>query len=399
MDNCIYWIWLSLCFAYGSEKPLQLVENFDAEYIYNHRKDILKSIDYLTDKNKKRIMDTPLKKAESILKRCQELNISVITYDDDNYPQKLKHIYGAPLVIYVKGDISYINHTLNITVVGTRKATDYGKSVTGNMSYVLASAGATIISGCAEGVDEYSHRGALKARGRTVGVLACGHDINYPAKNYNLKKAIIERGGALISEVPPGSGVIRGYFPVRNRIMAGLSDGVLVTEAPIRSGSLITARLANDMDRDVFCVPPFNLYDNKCLGVVSLMRDGAKAVFEAKDILDEYLVKYEGRIDWNRVTEFVDDDVDDLIVASESSYKVSKNKESKKAKKKPLPPENLTEKQKKLYGVLGFEPMHVDDLTQKISWPAYEVLAVLTELELTGIVIAHSGRRYSLNDE
>lgn len=397
MDNRAYWIWLSLCFSYGSGKPQQLVESEDIVSIYENRETLCESIDYLTSRDGARLQKISLERAQLILERCDELGVRVVSIKDPEYPQKLRHVYGAPLVLYVQGDISYLNETPVITVVGTREASQYGKNVTGNLSYQLARAGVTIVSGCAVGIDEYAHRGALKAGGRTVGVLGCGHDIDYPAKNKKLKQEILNRGGALIGELPPGTSVNGKYFPVRNRIMAGLADGVLVTEAPVKSGALITARLANDLDRDVFCVPPYNIFDENYLGVVSLLREGAKAVFDVTDILEEYTVRYEGRLDLERIANpavTVSDGEPELKVASESVYQRSQSTDAPR-EKQPAP-EELTEKQKGLYEILTFEPIHADDLAREVGWEIYEVLAVLSELELLGLVTAHSGRRYSL---
>ena len=404
MDNRAYWIWLSLCFSYGSGKPQQLAESEDIVSIYENRETICESVDYLTPRDGDKLRKISLERAQLILERCDELEVRVIPLNDPEYPQKLRHVYGAPLVLYVQGDISYLNDAPVITVVGTREASDYGKSVTGNLSYQLALAGAAIVSGCAVGIDEYAHRGALKAEGRTVGVLGCGHDIDYPAKNKRLKQEILNRGGALIGELPPGTSVNGKYFPVRNRIMAGLANGVLVTEAPAKSGALITARLANDLDRDVFCVPPYNIYDMKYLGVVPLLREGAKAVFDVTDILEEYTVQYEGRLDLERIARPVitvsgGESETELKVASESVYRSSRKtayKEPDGLGEKPPAPEDLTDRQKKLYEILTFEPIHVDDLTRDLGWATYEVLAVLTELEMLDLVVAHSGRRYSL---
>lgn len=403
MDNRAYWIWLSLCFSYGSGKPQQLVESEDIVSIYENRETLCESIDYLTPRDGARLQKISLERAKLVLERCDELGVRVVSIKDPEYPEKLRHVYGAPLVLYVQGDISYLNDTPVVTVVGTREASQYGKNVTGNLSYQLALTGVTIVSGCAVGIDEYAHRGALKAGGRTVGVLGCGHDIDYPAKNKKLKQQILNRGGALIGELPPGTSVNGKYFPVRNRIMAGLADGVLVTEAPVKSGALITARLANDLDRDVFCVPPYNIFDANYLGVVPLLREGAKAVFDVTDILEEYTVQYEGRLDLGQIAKpviTVSGGEPELKVASESVYRSSSDstvaQESHAPREKQPVPEKLTEKQKKLYEVLTFEPVHADDLAREVGLEIYEILTVLSELELLGLVTAHSGRRYSL---
>ena len=403
MDNRAYWIWLSLCFSYGSGKPQQLVESEDIVSIYENRETICESVDYLTSRDGDRLQKISFERAQLILERCDELGVRVVSINDPEYPKKLRHVYGAPLVLYVQGDISYLNDTPVVTVVGTREASKYGKNITGNLSYQLALTGVTIVSGCAVGIDEYAHRGALKAGGRTVGVLGCGHDIDYPAKNKKLKQEILNRGGALIGELPPGTSVNGKYFPVRNRIMAGLADGVLVTEAPVKSSALITARLANDLDRDVICVPPYNILDANYWGVVPFLREGAKAVFDVTDILEEYTAQYEGRLDLGRITKpdiTVSGNEPELKVASESVYRSSPSstvaQESHAPREKQPVPEELTEKQKKLYEVLTFDPVHADDLAREVGLEIYEILTVLSELELLGLVTAHSGRRYSL---
>lgn len=393
MEKVIYWIWLSDCFSVGSGKPQQLVEEYDPEYVYNNVEEVCRKALYLTENNRNSLKKTSLKKAESIYKSTIEHGVRVVTYNDYEYPENLKHIYSAPIVLYVKGDISYLNDSVKITVVGTRKASDYGRKVTGNLSYVLSLAGAVTVSGCAAGIDEFAHRGAIKARAKTVGVLGCGHGVNYPTQTEKVRKEILMCGGALISELPPGTGVTRGYFPVRNRIMAGIADGVIVTEAPVKSGSLITARLANDMNRDVFCIPPRDIFDKNFMGVVPLLRDGAKAVYDATDILEEYAVRYEGKLDLERADKFsFVEETSDFLTDNEK-LQVRANKIVSEERKTP---EGLSDKQMKIYSLMDKEPIHVDELTVQSGLACFEVLSVLTELELLDAIEAHSGRRYSI---
>ena len=393
MEKVIYWIWLSTCFSLGSGKPQQLVEEYDPEYLYNNVDEVCGKALYLTENNRNSLRKTSLEKAERIYKSTLPQNVRVVTYNDSEYPENLKHIYSAPIVLYVKGDISYLNDSVKITVVGTRKASDYGKKVTGNLSYVLSLAGAVTVSGCAAGIDEFAHRGAIKAKARTVGVLGCGHGVNYPTQTEKVRNEILMCGGALISELPPGTKVTRGYFPVRNRIMAGIADGVIVTEAPVKSGSLITARLANDMNRDVFCIPPRDIFDKNFMGVVPLLRDGAKAVYEATDVLEEYTVRYEGKLDLERADKFsFVEETADFLAENEKLPAKTEETVSKEIKT----PSGLSDKQMKIYSLMDEEPVHVDELTQKSGLACFEVLSVLTELELLDVIKAHSGRRYSI---
>lgn len=215
-----------------------------------------------------RIMRHSLERSEFILKECGRLKIRVVSLEDPLYPDRLKNIYAAPPVLYVYGDLSGMDDNVVLGVVGTRHPTEYGKTVTDELCYQLAAAGAVIVSGCAVGIDAHAHMGALKAGGRTVGVLGCGLDVDYPAENKGLKRGILKYGGALISELPPGTTVSRKYFPTRNRLISGLSLGVVVTEAPVRSGSLITLNLALEQGRDVFCVPPHDICNPLYQGVV-----------------------------------------------------------------------------------------------------------------------------------
>jgi DNA processing protein len=220
---------------------------------------------------------------ESYLKK----NIKIITLFDPEYPEKLKNLNDSPFVLYALGNSKLLHEELSLAVVGTRKPTSYGIEVTKMITKGLVEAGFVIVSGMAMGIDAVGHKTALDNKGKTIAVLGCGIDICYPAVNREIYTRIIS-DGLVVSEFPPGKLASKRVFPSRNRIIAGLSMGVLVTEGAEKSGSLITPRYAVEYGRDVFTVPgPITSPMNKASMI--LLRNGAKAVASADDILEEYL--------------------------------------------------------------------------------------------------------------
>ena len=415
MIDMKYWVWLSQCFLPGSDKPNQLLIDFGSpEAFYEEGLSQLEEIDYLTEVECSKIQRTSLERAEFVLSECKRLGIQVITIESALYPKHLKSIYAAPLVLYVKGDLSGLEETPMIAVVGTRDASDYGKRVTGNICYELARAGAVVVSGCALGIDSYAHLGALKGGGRTIAVLGCGVDVNYPSANRELKEQILKKGGALVAEVPPGTEATSTIFPIRNRIIAGMTLGTLVTEAPERSGSLITAQHALEQGKDIFCVPPFDLYNPSCSGVIRYLRDGATPVFCAKDVILEYLSLYPQTIDVSRLLDTYaaassrPSGSEKTAAPSPTPAKVSPVKKEpavrKKAvkeeeediSKKPATPASLDPKEKAVYRCLEFKPKVVDEIAALSGLETKDVLAVLTTLEIKGYVFSCSGSRYGL---
>ena len=214
---------------------------------------------------------------------CARQDVSVITIDDELYPVVLREIFDPPLVLYYRGAL--IPDARRIGIVGARKFTAYGEAAAMEFAERLAAAGVTVVSGAARGIDTRAHRGALRA-GRTAAVLGCGVDIAYPPENRRLLVQIIETGGAVISEYAPGTQPLPAFFPARNRIISGLSEGTLVIEAAKRSGSLITAEMALSEGRDVYAVPG-SIYSPQSSGCHNLIRAGARLVESPQEILEE----------------------------------------------------------------------------------------------------------------
>jgi len=220
--------------------------------------------------------------------KLRKNGIKIITLLDNNYPALLKEIYDPPPLLYLKGILT--KDELMLAVVGTRKSSAYGRGVASDLVSNLSRAGLTIVSGLALGIDSFAHQATLQAKGRTVGVLAGGLDLVYPRANYRLAEEILVAGGALISEYPLGTAALKHHFPIRNRIISGLSIGTLVIEAGEKSGALITARLALEQNREVFAVPG-SIYSKNSEGPNNLIKMGARAVTKAEDILEPLNLK------------------------------------------------------------------------------------------------------------
>lgn len=285
---------------------------------------------------------------------CKE--IKVITRIDSQYPKPLLEIPDPPIVLYVKGTMPQ-KFDRCIGVVGTRKPTSYGRQISEIIARDLVSSGCLIVSGLARGVDGIAHTEAVKQGAPTIAVLGCGVDIVYPPEHRVLYSKIIEVGGAIISEVPPGHLVSRGLFPARNRIISGLSRGVVVTEGAEDSGSLITAQLALDQGREVFAVPgPVNSYLSA--GPVKLIKDGATLVTGAADILEA------------------------LTLSS--------------LPPKPTEGNGFSHKEQQIIALMSSGTLHFDDIVRGCALPASEVGSILTVLEISGIIQNLGEGKYSL---
>ena len=409
----IHWIWLATRPELSDRQRLAVLEAMeDPEAVYMASEQALSQIPDLPEKAREALLDKDLKPAQKILRQCTDKDISLLTYRDPRYPVRLKHIADPPLVLYYKGTLPQWEQKPVITVVGTRKASAYGCTAALQMGYQLVRCGATVVSGAADGIDAAAMEGALKAGGQVVAVLGCGADVVYPAKN---KKLFLEtqRHGCLLTEFPPGTRPLKWNFPKRNRILSGLSNGVVVVEAPERSGALITARLALDQGRDVFAVPG-NIGVASSEGTNDLLRQGAILVRSGWDVVSEYEGQYPDAVSAGGARERMPGVV--ALHREEPMAKVAQisekpEKESpldKSTKKKPIDKTempsysvrretlaSLTERERSLVEKLQGE-MLVDDLIAASALPAGQVLAMLTMLEIRGIVARLPGKRVRL---
>ena len=305
-------------------------------------------------------------------------------YDEEDYPERLRQFDDSPCVLYVDGELPDFSDTLNIGVVGTRNASVYGCNAALKICGDLAKAGAVIVSGFAVGIDEYAHRAALRSDGVSVAVLGCGLDVNYPAKLYKLRE-LLRDNGALITEFPLGTPALGRNFPVRNRLIAGLSEGVLVVQAPQRSGALITARWALEQGKDVFAVPD-SIFDSSGLGNNNLIKDGAILTSGAADILNNYRYRFGDRM---KTVEDAPAAGGDLLMVSspqpEGTYRASDIREN-----------DLSDKERKVYDCLSAQPVHVEELCGQAELSVQEVLSILTQFEIDGVAKSYPGRKYGL---
>lgn len=402
--NAHYWIWLSQALGYNSHKVgrlYQLYPNIRFFYEGNEREWRFSGI--LNDTDIDRLKQTKLKDAQKIIERCEKMHYSVISIDDINYPECLRPIYAPPAVLYVSGNLPDVDNCLSIAIVGTRTASSYGTKNAYKIAYSLSKFGVCTVSGGALGVDCAAHRGSLAANGVTICVLGCGINYPYLKENAGMRRAITA-DGALVSEYPPDTPPKGYHFPARNRIIAALSNGVLIIESGAKSGSLITANYALDMGRDVFALLGNNSPQNE--GSNQRIKEGsAIPITDFMDILTNYdnLVLVDKEFELNDLA-FADiEAIPVKLPAGDNKglhINVVKNHPKKEETKKP-PQEPPVKKNaalsgdlKKVYDILTAEPTHIDTVSAKAEMPVYRVLAALTELEMMDLVQAIEGRRF-----
>ena len=411
----VHWIWLATRSAVRDWVKVELVRHFgDAEGVF-YAADF-ECMEDLTENELEALKDRDLTQAEEILARCDRLGIRLLTYQDAAYPRRLRNISDPPLVFYYKGRLPDFDGLPVIAVVGTRRASAYGLTCAKRMGYQIAKCGGVVVSGMAAGIDGMAMGGALTADGSVVGVLGCGVDVVYPVSNRALF-ADTERYGCLLSEFPPGTPPVKWNFPKRNRVISGLSCGVLIVEAPEKSGALITARQAADQGRDVFVVPG-NIDVDSFVGSNRLLRDGAIAVSSGWDVVGEYEGRFRGRIrrfDHGAKMEAYPDEV--AAQEEPAPAKVAQKPKIPRRKAAPKPAEDkiaidnpcpspyidlqdtlpaLSSVEETIVRAIGQTDILVDDVIAETGLPAAKVLATLTLLEVRGVVMRLPGRRVSL---
>ncbi len=292
MKDRLAWVWLSLACGAGSRVPVGLLHRFStAENILKaDKKALSEALDKPDVSLLSRLCNKDTSEAVEIICRCEENHIQILTPIDPQYPRTLYQLRDAPAVLYVVGQLPDLEKSCTCAVVGTRTMSDYGKQMAYEIGHGLGAGGAIVVSGLALGVDGMAMAGALSAGGITVGVLGCGIDIVYPPEHRDLFRRVIEEG-AVITEFPPGTPPVGRNFPIRNRIISGLSDAVVVVEGDLKSGSLITARHALYQGRELYAVPG-RIGDAGASGPNLLIKTGAQAVTGAVDILKNYEFVY-----------------------------------------------------------------------------------------------------------
>ena len=390
-----YWIWLQKTLGTGNSYD-ELLQYFgNPERLYESGKKAWLESGLFSEKTLEKLISSSPSETYHIIKACKDNGWHIVTYEDECYPALLRQIKNYPLVLYVYGDKEVLKTQFAIGIVGTRNATEYGSQAAMNLSYNLASAGAVIVSGGALGIDSCAHEGAIKAGGKTIAVLGNGLGSSYLRQNENLRDSIAQNG-AVITELLPFTDPSRTTFPVRNRLISGISRGLLVVEAGEKSGSLITAGYAAEQGRDIFAVAG-SIFSNGYNGTNNLIRDGAKSVFSANDILEVYAERFSRYININTTAERLAE-TEKQVYEKPAEIKEKKIEKKEETKNAVLPeiPDFLSDNAKKLVQFITEEEKTADKLSDDSGMSISDVLSALTELEMFSVIEMHSGKRYTL---
>lgn len=398
MNSKQLWIWLTVCFGPANKRKWEVLsgyESIDEFYRSFMRGNVLN----LTADEKKRMKNTDADKIIQIENYCNAKGINIYCYDDDEFPQRLREIFNPPSILFVKGDILSLDSEVLVTVAGARELSDYSRSVEENIVHGLCDAGIQIVSGVQIGADQEASLAAIEHGAKSYAVLGFGMEYEYPKGSTELLDKIAQNG-AVISEYFPNHKPRTKDFHFRNRILAALSLGVLIVQASASSGSLSIAEFALNQGKDIFVIPPHDINDNAYKGNIRLFRDGAIPVFSELDILNEYKNNYSHRLNFSASYE--------REFEPPATTKISNKKQTNKANK--TDPDSVVktvkETQTDLSGVsdVGIKILDVlksgvstaDELADKLSVDVLDLALELTELEISGIIKALPGRRYSL---
>lgn len=371
------WLALSLTPTLGPTRIKRVVQQFGGvEMVFRASLTELEAAGVQAAGAQSIALGESMKKAEEELNKAAEKGVHVLSPDSPEYPQHLLEIYDPPAVIYVKGNVDVLNRP-GIAVVGTRHPTPYGSGMAERLSCDLAARHLIIFSGMARGVDSSAHRGALNGRGKTVAVFGTGVDVIYPRENQKLAEAILASGGALISEFPMGTTPAPQNFPIRNRIISGLSVGVLVIEAGEYSGTRITARCALEQSRDVYAVPG-NVTNKLSWGPNTLIKQGAVLVATWEDVWQELATQVRLRLE---------------VTATDAESDAPKDAS---LFDQPATPE-MSPQEKKVFALIkADEAVHIDELVERLDGKlsSSEIFSVLFELEMASKIRQMPGKQY-----
>lgn len=395
MDNKEKWVWLTCKRSMSSEKIASLLNKFDdIDEIYNAKEEAYGNIDLIRKSDIDNLCDKDLRYAREIIEKTEKLGAYILDFDDEKYPQSLKNISMPPYVLYVRGSLDLSRNMVGIGIVGTRDMNEYGEEVTRKLGFELARSGFTVVSGLALGVDAVAARAAIAAGGETIAVLGCGIDIDYPKTNRKLREEI-EKYGAVVTEYPPGTRPIAPNFPLRNRIIAGLCECVLVTQAPKSSGALITAKYAVDMGKEVFCVPG-SIFDLSCAGGNNFIKTGAMSVTSSEDITELYK---------SRLVSRSPREIRREIENTQPEKKGKIRKKLEEVKKKIVKPSvndvkynDLDETQRAILSIIiENDRISVDEIIRKTDIAPSKIGAALSLMEMLGAVRKMPGNFYEIN--
>jgi len=395
MANTIDYLWLHCALGVSpSLRTQELLSAFPggAGEIYGASDYERRVAGVFTNAQLSRLRATPLRLAEELLEECARQNAHILSPQDAAYPACLLQIPNYPLVLFVRGSLEALNDRLPLAIVGTRRASSKSVDIAARLAADLTRAGCAVVSGGALGIDSAAHWGTLHAGGYTVAVMGCGLDVAYPPENAGLFKRIAERG-AVVSEFPFGTAPLWRNFPIRNRLISGMSAGTIVVEAGEKSGSLITAACAAEQGRDVFAVPG-DAFGSTYTGGNKLIREGAKPVFSAMDVLEDYELLYPELLDMRRAER-------DLGRPAVEPEKVAVKKQPvgaaslPPAQKQTPTPASLSPLESKILQMLSQAPLHIDQIMKGTDAPYGELYSALMHLEMQNFILQAPGKIYT----
>ena len=369
----IDWIALNMTPGVGPRAATKLLERFgSAAAVFHARRHELESLRLKPETIESIIKREFHERAKGELDRVKALGADILILDDGSYPTLLREIDDPPPILYVKGDWQACFEQPGVGVIGSRQCSTYGENASEMLSRDLASRGITVVSGLARGIDSAAHRGAIRGQGRTVAVMGTGIDTVYPRENNGLVREILDSGGCLVTQFPLGTPPLKDNFPYRNRIISGLSLGVLIIEANERSGSLITARLAMEQNREVMAVPG-NITSGNSFGTNYLIKTGAKLVQQWQDVVAE--------------------------LPSEISAAIlpPKLEKAETAKRQPeLIPADMSENERKIWELLAADDAtHIDVLLESTGLSFGDLNNALVSLDIRDLIRVLPGKNYA----
>lgn len=398
MNGAVPWIRLQSALGAGAALS-EIIEYFgSAKALFDAGETEWRMSPVLVPRQIEKLCESTEAQANEVLATCKMNGWQVVPYDDPHYPERLRSIFNPPAVLYVDGELPDIDNSIVIGIVGTRRASDYAVKAADVMSRGIAERGAIVASGGALGVDTAAHNGAMLAGGKTIAVLGCGLGTKYLMENKPLRDAVV-KNGALITEFQPFTPASKYTFPIRNRIISGISLGVLVVEASVKSGSLITANYALEQGRDVFALP-CSILDPAFAGTNKLIDDGAIVATKPLDLLYPYAEEYGVKIDEVKSVDKIMRETGDKSAnvygkARDISFdNLHAGRKKREARQKAAA--ELSGKTKAVFNALGEEYQSADEISRAAGLSIGEALTALTALEIAGLAASAGGKRYRL---
>ena len=403
-------LWLVMVFGAGSPRIWKALHRYGSpqkavEVLQKPESDAAL---HLPEHTLRRIRQTGEAQVEEMLARCEKLRLSILWYGDEAYPPQLLSIVNPPVLLFYQGDSSLLQEHLLLTIVGTRNPSPYSLQVEKTICHDLVQMGFVPVTGYAVGIDITANRCALEADKPSIALMGCGLDVAYPQPHANLKYEIARRG-LILSEFLPGTSPAPSNFPLRNRVLSGLSMGTFVRQAPARSGALITAENAMEQGRDVFCIPPADIFDKRYMGVIKYLRDGAIPVFDSRDIVYEYYTSHAHMIGASALYDETREKSESSVMTLGESDAVQQPSRRKQRPPEPKIPEETEPDpaidpmpEEELEGLAGEilsllqrqRVMHMDQIAAELEVSMEELTTTLTELELYGKLERLPGKQF-----